>query len=358
MASSQQQILKQLSFKRLLLPIIIGLGVVLFFFVRGFDPEAFRAVRWSWNATFWIMLALVMASMRHLAYMYRIRLLTGNALTWGKSFDIILLWEFASAATPSIVGGAAAALYLLNKENINMGKTTTVVLFTAFLDELFFITFAPIFFVLASRKYMFPNDQACLQDMDLAALSTLDDLVFVFIFGYLLLFAYTVLIGYGLFINPSGVKRLIIKVFSLRYMKRWRMQAWQTGSDLIVASKELQKQGYEYWLKAFGSTVISWSARYLVVNCIIMAFTTIDNHFIVYARQFVMWIIVLVPTTPGSSGVAEITFLAVLCEFIPKGLSAGLAFLWRLLTYYPYLVLGLLLLPRWLSRVYTTSESK
>lgn len=353
---SPQSILKQFSFKRLLLPIIIGLGVVIFFFVQGFDREAFEAIRWSWKATFWIMAVLVMMAVRHGAYMYRIRVATGNVLSWGKSFDIILLWEFASAATPSVVGGSTVALYLLNKENINMGKTTTVILFTTFLDQLFFIVFAPTFFVLASRGNMFPNDPSCLQSMNINALTSLDDLVYVFIFGYLLLLGYTLLIGYGLFVNPPGLKRLIVRVFSFRLLQRWRLSAWQAGSDMIVASTELQTQGLGFWIKTFGATVVSWSARYLVINCLIMAFTSVDDHFILYARQFVMWVIVLVPATPGGSGIAELTFLAVLCEFIPKGLSGGLAFLWRLFTYYPYLFIGVIVLPRWINRVYTTDE--
>ncbi len=357
MTSGDPRILKLLSWKRTLFPILIGFGVVLYFILKDFDVEVYRKIGWSWNATFWIFMALFMMAVRHFAYMYRIKMLTGNVLSWGKSFDVILLWEFASAVTPSIVGGSALALFLLNREKINMGKTTTVVLFTAFLDELFFIIFAPIFFSLASKRFMFPDNPECLTEVNISFLQTLNDLIYVFSFGYLALFLYTLLIGYGLFINPNGVKRLIIRIFSLRLLKRWRLQAWQTGSDLIVASKELQRKKIGFWLKAFGATTISWSARYLIVNCIILAVTLVDNNFIVFARQFVIWIIILIPTTPGSSGIAEITFLAVLCEFIPQGLSASLAFLWRILTYYPYVLVGIIVLPRWLKRVYSEHNS-
>jgi uncharacterized membrane protein YbhN (UPF0104 family) len=340
-----------------MIPVVLGVGVMAFFFYQqGIDLEAYRAIEWTWWATFWMVLGVLMIVIRQVAYMYRIRVLTGNQLTWKQSFDVILLWEFASAATPSIVGGAAAALFLLNKEKVNMGRSTAIVMFTAFLDELFFIVFAPIVFFLAGKRYMFPDDPGCLQDMNIGFLQTLDDLIYIFIGGYLLLFFYTALIAYGLFINPVGLKRMIVRTFSLPFLRRWRLQAWQTGVDLIVASRELQKQGFGYWAKSFGATIVSWSARYLVVNCIILAFAAIDNNFIVFARQFVIWVIMLVPTTPGASGIAEITFISVLCEFIPSKLSNELTLLWRIFSYYPYLFLGAIVMPRWLRRVYSSKD--
>ena len=71
--------------------------------------------------------------------MFRIRLLTDNKIKWRNSFDVIMLWEFASALTPSVVGGSAVALFIVNKEIKNIGKATAIVMITALLDELFYI---------------------------------------------------------------------------------------------------------------------------------------------------------------------------------------------------------------------------
>ena len=73
--------------------------------------------------------------------MYRIRLLTDKVINWRKSFDVIMLWEFTSAISPSIVGGTAVALFIINKEGVNTGKSTSIVLITALLDELFYVVF-------------------------------------------------------------------------------------------------------------------------------------------------------------------------------------------------------------------------
>ena len=76
---------------------------------------------------------------------------------------------------------------------------------------------------------------------------------------------------------------------------------------------------------------------------------------LVYARQLMMWVIMLISPTPGGSAIAEYFFPIFLREFIkgPQGdLSTIVALFWRLMTYYPYLVLGALILPLWLRRVY------
>ena len=62
---------------------------------------------------------------------------------------------------------------------------------------------------------------------------------------------------------------------------------------MIIASGEIKHQPAMYWVKSFGATIFSWTARYMVINCIIMAFVQHGwyENMIIYARQLVMWII-------------------------------------------------------------------
>jgi uncharacterized protein (TIRG00374 family) len=63
-----------------------------------------------------------------------------------------------------------------------------------------------------------------------------------------------------------------------------------------------------------------------------------------------MWVAMLISPTPGGSGIAEIMFSRYLGEFIPLvGFAVALALLWRLVTYYPYLVIGAIVVPKWIS---------
>jgi uncharacterized protein (TIRG00374 family) len=81
--------------------------------------------------------------------------------------------------------------------------------------------------------------------------------------------------------------------------------------------------------------------------------TIFSEQLLIFARQFILWIIMLIPVTPGGSGVAEIMFPIFLKGYLPIGLEEAVGVLWRLIGYYPYLIIGAILLPRWLRRVYS-----
>jgi uncharacterized membrane protein YbhN (UPF0104 family) len=70
-----------------------------------------------------------------------------------------------------------------------------------------------------------------------------------------------------------------------------------------------------------------------------------------------MWIILLVIPTPGGSGGAEALFDKFLGEFIPiAGFAIVLALLWRLISYYLYLIIGVVLVPKWVSDKFSSSK--
>ena len=113
-------------------------------------------INWHWYSWFWLFISLLMVAIRDIGYMYRIRFLTDNHLSWRQSFDVIMLWEFASALTPSIVGGSGVAIYILNREDISVGRSSAVVMITALLDELFYILMVPLIFIIVGVQQLFP----------------------------------------------------------------------------------------------------------------------------------------------------------------------------------------------------------
>lgn len=64
-----------------------------------------------------------------------------------------------------------------------------------------------------------------------------------------------------------------------------------------------------------------------------------------------LWIIMMISPTPGGSGVAEFAFGNLMLGLGASSLLlVGLAVLWRLLAYFPYLFIGAFLLPKWLKK--------
>lgn len=340
------QIQKTLSTRRIIYPILLGLGVASWLLHKNFDPQAFAFFHWTWQATLWLMGALVVMFVRDIAYMYRVRILTENKLSWKQAFQVIMLWEFSSAVSPSIVGGTGPAIFFLHKEGINSGRSTAVILTAIFLDEVFFILMVPLLFLFFG-SLVFPPE---VYEFSAGIRTAL-------VLGYLIILVYTLLLTYTLFFNPYFFKWLLSFVFLLPILRKRRMRARKLANQLIITSYELKGMSLGYWLKAFIATIFSWSGRYLVVNFMFMAFffsnLSLQDHFLIYARQLTMWIILLVSPTPGGSGVAEFIFSDFLGDMIPHiAWAIPLALLWRLLSYYPYLFIGAIMLPSWLKKVY------
>jgi hypothetical protein len=59
----------------------------------------------------------------------------------------------------------------------------------------------------------------------------------------------------------------------------------------------------------------------------------------------------MIPATPGASGLAELSFMALNCEFVKEGIIPLIALIWRGLNFYIYIIIGILVLPGWLARV-------
>ena len=73
------------------------------------------------------------------------------------------------------------------------------------------------------------------------------------------------------------------------------------------------------------------------------------DQIIVFGRQLLMWLVLIIPVSPGGSGVAEYLFVDTFSDFIKNGgIAVTLAFIWRIVSYYPYLIIGSIILPRWL----------
>lgn len=351
MSARAEEILKILNPRRIIYAIVIGLLAAAWLLYRNFDPQIFSTISWSWSSTFWIFMAILMMVVRDLGYIVRIRILSEGKIKWRDCFDVIMLWEFASAITPSVVGGSAVAVFIINKEGMNMGKSSAVVLITALMDELFFVIMVPLVFILVGQSNLFPIE------MQKVILGIVLNIKGIFWTSYAIIVLYVVIITYALLFKPRGFKWILLQLFKLRFLRKWRHSALNTGNEIVAASTEIRTQSIGYWIKAIVATFFSWTARYWVVNCLILAFVAVDGHFLIYARQLVMWIIMLISPTPGGSAIAEFAFSGFLKEF-SAGLESPLAVLWRLISYYPYLFIGAIILPRWLRKVYSRPSVK
>ena len=303
-----------------------------------------RNIDWNFGVIAWLLGAVIFTAGRDFFYMLRIRVLTKNKLGWKAAFYVIMIWEFASALSPGVVGGAAVAMFILNRETIPFGKATAIVIITAFMDNLFFVVMIPFVFLFVENADLFPEN-----------LDSSLPLMWWFWIGCGVIFLVCLLLYLTIFWYPKLATRFLLTLFSLPFIKRWKFIAKEWGKDIETAAKEFKQEPRSFWWKVFLTTFGSWVSRYLVINAVLNAFLHLGflDNIKILGQQLVLWLFMLVSPTPGGSGVAEFAFGELLSTFTTSTLLLGvLALIWRLISYFPYLVIGSVLLPAWIRRTH------
>lgn len=281
--------------------------------------------------------------LRHIFYSWRLRIMTDNYFSWIKSIELITLWEFASAISPTSIGGAGVALFLLAQEKLSTAKTVSVVIYSMVLDTVFFVVSLPLLFFIIGPIIIRP---------EMNSISDLDGFGYTF-FGMLLFMTiYGAIFFYGLFINPNTIKKLLLFFSRISILKRFKTSIVQTAEDIVLSSKEMQSKSWHFHFSAMVATSGAWITRFLAINCIIIALivaTPVDlyNQLIIMARGETMHITTAFSPTPGGAGVIEYLFGGYYTDYVAKGIASLIALIWRLITYYSYLIGGAIIIPIW-----------
>lgn len=296
-------------------------------------------IEWSTQSYLWLLASLVFLCGRDFFYILRIKAFTKGDLNWTQGFYVIMIWEFASALTPGIVGGSAIAMFIMNREKISMGRSTAIVIVSALMDNLFYIIVIPFLLLFISKSTLFPEGGVGVESL--------------FWTGYAVILGICILLFTSIFIFPSLIKHILGFIFKLPFLNKRRNGVIKTGVDIEKTSAIMRKEKPKYWLITFFYTICAWTCRYLVINCILMAFLQLDfiSNVVILAKQLVLWLFLLISPTPGGSGIAEYAFGELLADIGASALLlSALAIIWRLISYFPYLFIGSFLLPKWLKR--------
>lgn len=326
----------------MLLPIAIGLAVIVWLFHNEFDPKVFAEFTFTWRTAIAIFAALIFVVGRDFGLSWRFHTIAGGDLTWNRAVKVDLMCAFTSAITPSVVGGSALAVFYLNREGIKVGRATTLTLTTLFLDELFFVVFCPVLVLLIPDAELF----AAVESQ-----SFVTGIKIVFWLVYAGIVVWTAILFAGIIARPQAVAKTLHKLFGLRPLRRWQASIDHATDNMLETSAFVKTASRKWWLKVFGATVVSWFSRYLVVNALFWGFVPSASGLLVFGRQFVVWVVLMVSPTPGGSGISEWLFTNYYGDLIGDvSIALVIALLWRVLSYYIYLIAGCCLLPSYFSK--------
>ncbi|MDE5774460.1 MAG: flippase-like domain-containing protein [Muribaculaceae bacterium] len=339
---------------KVIIPILIGLVVVGWLFWNDAKdeniPEIIHSLNFDSRALTGLAFILIAVFMREFGLTWRFRLLTNNELSWSAALHVDMLCEFSSCVTPSAVGGSALGMIFLNSKGIEFGRATTLMLVTIFLDELFFVIFCPIIVLLSIHSPLFA----------LGNVGFSHGLQWTFWSVYLFLLLYTALLYAGIIWRPLWIQKMIYRIFSWKWLRRWSERANQLGANMVETSVSIRQHSGSFWIKAFAATSISWTGRFLVVNAIFFALmnSADSSQWLIFAREFLIWVLLMVSPTPGGSGLSEWIFTTYYGDIVTVGgMVLIMAVIWRIFTYYIYLLSGAIFVPAWLKSYFKKSSS-
>jgi len=259
----------------------------------------------------------------------KIKFLAEGELSWMGALRVALTWDFASAVTPSTIGGAPVATYTMSREGMKLGKSTAIVLYGVLLDQFWYAMAVPILLIAGVWFDVIPPE------IGFVGAATM-------ILIYATLIIYGGLLAYGLLVNPTSIKKIVKWVFRLPFLRKFKNKVYEEADHLEEYSHELRKKPSNFIIKAFYLSTMAWLCRVAIPVIVVLSLLPADEVMLIL-RSLAMNLAFLVIPTPGGSGGVEGLFAVFLGPLIERTAFIGLAvFVWRVMTYYVSVGLGIL----------------
>lgn len=276
-----------------------------------------------------LFIAVIVSFLRIWFSAAKIRFLAEKQMSWLASFRVVLAWDFTSAVSPSTIGGAPMATYAMTKEGLKLGSSTAIVLYGVLLDQIWFAIAIPILLIAGIFYQVVPPEIGLVGEASMVIL-------------YVSLLAYAGLLAYGVLINPAAIKKVVLFVFKLPVLSKYRDKISIEVENLEEYAHQLRKKPPSFLLKAFALSTMSWICRVSLATIVILSLLPAPEV-LSFLRSLSMNLAFLVVPTPGGSGGVEGLFVLFQGPLISRPSFIGLAvFLWRIISYYISVALGMM----------------
>ncbi|OPX73820.1 MAG: hypothetical protein A4E39_00803 [Methanoregulaceae archaeon PtaB.Bin152] len=309
---------------------LLVLVIILFFTV---DANTFALLR-KGDPLFFL-LAMLIHIVALCVWALRIK-----CMSWGLGYRVPLLHcinlVFANllvaAITPSQAGGEPVRVHELYRAGVKVGDATAIVITERILDG-FVLGLGGAFFMLVLGS-MWQQIGSVYSYFLYAS--------WIMMTAIALLFLYSVK-------NPLVLKRFLLR--ATRYIARVRgktkMEKYEQMIDREVDNfhstlSMFLSQGKTGLFLGLLCTACFWFLEAIIVSVILVGLGQPPIFVESLIIQLIIAIIMMIPLTPGGSGIAEILFTSMYSIFVPTSLVGILVVLWRTILYYSNILLGLL----------------
>lgn len=324
---------------RVLLPVAISLGALAAVFRGTYHPGAFALVARHFRPDLFA-LAVAGLGLQFLAGGMRLRHVSGGTLSPRAGVRGQITWDFMSALAPPAVGGAPFAALFVSRENaLPYGQVTAVMLFTMLMDQLWFAIAIVAMYVAAFWLPVFPTG------LGAAGVGT----VAAYLGGLLV---YISFFAYATLVRPELIETVAGYVVRLPFLRRFEASVRRETRRLGQQARRLRHKPARFYLVGIGYTALYWVARYGILLMVALSFVADvpDAEFAEYGtfratlyviRSAGLWLAGLIMPTPGGAGGIEALAVLYLGPLLPNGFIGPVLIVWRMLTYYFVLGIGL-----------------
>ncbi len=293
-----------------------------------FDLSAYKMIAGRLNA--WLLAAAVgTVVLRVFAGGWRLDYLSDGRLGFGGGLRIQLIWDFLAYITPSTVGGGPFVPVVIARErDIPLGEATSIMLFAMLLDQLHFVATIPIIVVCMFYMDVIPPVLGVIGHWS----------ILLFFAGFML---WVLVFGYSTLFKPQLLARFIDLVFRIRFLQRFRDRALHVMTDFQAQARALRSRGPGYFAKGFALTIVPWISRYALMVLIAWSIFPALDRLLALVRAAALTLSSVALPSPGGAGGVEALYAAFYGPpLLPATLVVPTLLVWRLLSYYAFIVVG------------------
>jgi len=307
---------------------LLVLGVVLYLTVDRTTLELLL----DFNPLY-LLFALLLRTFSLVFWAYRITELS-KALHYCVSarnaFVIVTANLFAGAITPGQAGGEPVRVHGLYRAGVKIGDATAVVLMERVLDGVVLSLMGAIAMIALGEIWL---------SLPLSIIVAMG-LAWIFMVGLILLLALAVR-------RPERVKALVMRVlgwaerrFPGERIRKMIAGANQETDNLFASLLYFTSKGRRGLVMGGLCTAAFWASEFFVASLILVALAQPPFIAESFLFQLIIAIVMTVPLTPGSSGIAEISATSLYALIVPSAIVGVFVLLWRALLYYYNIVVG------------------
>lgn len=284
---------------------------------------------------FFLFLALLLHMLSLCFWALRIKFMAkylGYDIRFTYCLNLVFANMLVAAVTPSQAGGEPVRIHELYRADVKIGDATAIVIMERVLDGVVLGCIGALAMLLLSTYWRSIQ-------LDIATPMYIS---WIMVTVFVLVFVFSVR-------NPEMLKRF------LKRISTWAGRHWTSERlDRFVIQVDREVDNFHGSLGRFVGrakmglcaglffTICFWVSEFIIASCILMGLGEPPHLIESFIVQIIIAIIMMIPLTPGSSGIAELSATSFYSLFVPSAIVGVFVVLWRLILYYVNIIIGLL----------------